>query len=85
MAARFPDCWPALSDGWPAWIADAEGNVGSFLQLVARHTGAPVVVVAAIALVVSWRAFKHAVRFTIEVAIVVGVLFVATRLGWIRW
>jgi hypothetical protein len=52
---------------------------------VSHHTGLPVVVVGAIALVLSWRAFKQGVRFAAEVTFALVVLIVATRLGWIRW
>jgi hypothetical protein len=44
-----------------------------------------VVVVAAIALVVSFRLARQAVRLAFQVAIVAALLAVATRLGWIRW
>jgi hypothetical protein len=51
----------------------------------AEHTGLPVVVFAAIALVVSWHFFRRTLRLAVEVVIAVAALLVATRLGWIAW
>ncbi len=51
----------------------------------AQHTGLPVILFAAIAIVVSWRIFKRSVRFAVEVVVAVALLLVATRLGWITW
>jgi hypothetical protein len=44
-----------------------------------------VILVAAIALVASWRMFKSSLRFAIEVAVAGALLLVATRLGLLRW
>lgn len=55
------------------------------LHWASQHTGLPAVVVAAIALVVSWRIFRRAMRFAVEVIVVTALLLVATRLGWIAW
>jgi len=43
------------------------------------------VLVAAIALVLSWRIFKRTLRLAIEVVVAVALLLVVTRLGWITW
>lgn len=43
------------------------------------------IVVAAIALVLSWRIFKRGVRLVAEFAFALGLLAVATRLGWVTW
>jgi hypothetical protein len=55
------------------------------LRWGSEHSGLPVIVVAAIALVVSWRLFKRSLRFVIEVVIAAALLLFATRLGWIAW
>jgi hypothetical protein len=55
------------------------------LRFVSHHTGVPVVVVAAVALVVSYRVFKRSVRLAVEVAIALTLVIVATKLGWVSW
>jgi hypothetical protein len=59
--------------------------VKGWLRWVSQHTGLPVVLVAAIAVVVSWRLFKRTARFALQVLLTLVALLVATRLGWIRW
>jgi hypothetical protein len=77
---------PAVPAIDPRWILHAQGGaLGAALRWGAQHTGLPVILVAAIALVVSWRLFKRTLRFTIEVVVAVALLLVATRLGWISW
>ncbi len=49
------------------------------------HTGVPAIVVAAIVLVVGFRLFKKSLRFAIEVAVVVGLLGLASFFGWVRF
>ncbi len=64
-------------------------QVGPGLRWVLRwgaaHTGLPVVVVAAVALVISLRLARRWARFVVEVAVAAGVLVLATRFGWIKW
>ena len=48
-------------------------------------SGLPVVVVAAIAVVISWRLAKRSARLAVEVTVVTAALVAATRLGWIAW
>jgi hypothetical protein len=55
------------------------------LHAVAHHTGIPVLVVAAIALVVSWRLFRSAARLIFQVVVAVVVLLGLTHFGIIRW
>ncbi len=55
------------------------------LRWGAGHTGLPVVVVAAMGLVVSLRLARRWARFVVEVAVAAGVLVLATRFGWIKW
>jgi hypothetical protein len=68
-----------------AWLSLAAADLRSLLRLVAHHTGLPIVIVGALAAVVSWRALKRGIRFVFEVMVAAAVLFAATRLGWIRW
>lgn len=67
------------------WLPQAAGGIQGALRAVAQHTGLPVVLVAAVALVLSWRAFKQGARFAVEVLMATAVLVAATSLGWIRW
>jgi hypothetical protein len=50
-----------------------------------KHTGLPIVVVAAFMLVVSFRLARTAVRLALQVAVVAAILAVASHLGWVRW
>ena len=67
------------------WMAVVGASLRTGLRLAAHHTGLPVIVVAAVALVVSWRVFKRAMRFGVEVAVALALLVAATRLGWLTW
>jgi hypothetical protein len=55
------------------------------LHWVSRHTGLPVLLVAAIALVLSFRIFRQTLRLAIEVALALVLIFGATAMGWISW
>jgi hypothetical protein len=68
-----------------AWASPLGPAMRASLGWASQHTGLPVILVAAIAVVVSWRVFKRSVRFAVEVVAVVALLLVATRLGWITW
>jgi|HubBroStandDraft_5_1064220.scaffolds.fasta_scaffold2039036_1 hypothetical protein len=68
-----------------AWALPMGPAMRSALAWASQHTGLPAILVAAIAVVVSWRVFKRTARFAVEVVAVVAVLLVATRLGWIVW
>jgi hypothetical protein len=59
--------------------------LGPGLRWAAQHTGLPVLLVAAIALVVSFRLVKKSVRLLVEVAVATALLVAAMRLGWVRW
>jgi hypothetical protein len=41
--------------------------------------------IAAVAIVVTWRLIRRSLRVGVELVVAVGLLAVATRLGWIRW
>jgi len=76
------------SAGFPPWgpsVAALASSVRAALRAASAHTGLPVLVIAAVALVVSWRVLKRSARFAFEVAIVAALLLAATRAGWIAW
>lgn len=60
-------------------------HLGAVLRWGSQHTGLPIILVAAVALALSWRIFRRALRFVLEVTIAVALLLVATRIGWIHW
>jgi hypothetical protein len=68
-----------------AWSAFLGGGLRAALHWASDHTGLPVVLVAAMALVASARLFKQTLRFTIEVALAAALLLVATKLGLLHW
>ena len=77
---------PVLDPHWMLpWLSAGGGAVRTGLRWTAEHTGLPVIVVAAVALVASWRIFKHTMRFGVEVALALALLLAATRLGWLTW
>jgi hypothetical protein len=55
------------------------------LRWGSEHTGLPAILVAAIALVVSFRVMKRTLRFVIEVVLCVALLVVATKIGLLQW
>ncbi len=52
---------------------------------LSHHTGIPVVIVAAAALVVSWRLARKAGRLAVELAVAAAAVGLATKMGWIVW
>jgi hypothetical protein len=74
------DAWGALG-----WFSKATALLRVALRWGAHHTGLPIILVAAIVLVASGHLAKRTLRFGVEVALTVGLLFAATRLGWIAW
>jgi hypothetical protein len=68
-----------------AFVAPFLAELRLGLRWASQHTGLPVVVVAAIALVASWRLLKHSFRFALHVALATVILLAATVLGVIRW
>jgi hypothetical protein len=75
--------------GIVAWLTRAYhlglATVTQALRYVSQHTGVPVVLVAAVALVVSYRLVRRATRFVAEVAIALVLVLALTKLGWIHW
>jgi hypothetical protein len=75
-----------MDSSWGAgWVAHVWSGLRDAVRWGAHHTGLPVMLVAAIALVVSGHIAKRTLRFGVEVALVLGLLFAATRLGWVEW
>jgi hypothetical protein len=68
-----------------AWASPAQHGLREALRWGSHHSGLPVVVVAALALVLSYRLAKRAARLAVEVVVATTLLLVATRLGWIAW
>jgi hypothetical protein len=68
-----------------AWAAWGAGSLRGWLRWASQHTGLPVIVVAAVALVGSWHVFKRTARFAVEVVVAAVLLLAATRLGLLRW
>ncbi|MGO9835590.1 MAG: hypothetical protein ACLP1X_15390 [Polyangiaceae bacterium] len=67
------------------WLPAGLGGVRAGLRWASHHTGLPLILLAAIALVVSWRLVKRGARFGVEIAVALGLLAAATRLGWVTW
>ncbi len=61
------------------------GGAGKALSALSQHTGIPVVVLAAVGLVISFRVARRASRLALEFAVALVVLVTATRMGWIRF
>lgn len=80
------DCLPKLwlllghvSGTW-AWLWAKRG-----LEWASAHTGVPAIVVAAILVVVLYRLAKRSLRFVAEVSLVLAVLLVLARMGFLRF
>lgn len=76
--------------GWVArWLPHVGPTMARGLRAALRwgahHTGLPVMLLAAICLVLSWRILKQTMRLAVEVVIALALLVVATRLGWLTW
>jgi hypothetical protein len=52
---------------------------------LSARTGLPMIVIALLGLVLAWRMAVRTWHVVLEVALAVGLLFAATRFGWIRW
>jgi hypothetical protein len=82
---------PSLLDprsvlGWVPRIGPAAtASVRTVLRWGAHHTGLPVILVGAIALVLSWRLIRRSMRLVVEVVLALALLVAATRLGWLSW
>jgi hypothetical protein len=69
-----------------SWLQHAlHGLGGSPFAALARHTGVPAILLAALALVLSFRLARRLARLIVEVGLALAVLLTLTSLGWIRW
>jgi|CZKU01.1.fsa_nt_gi hypothetical protein len=75
--------------GWGHWLPKlgpaTAGGARALVRWGAHHSGLPVILVAALTLVLSWRVIKRTFRLALEVVIALALLVVATRLGWLTW
>ncbi len=86
LGAAHASPGPAQVPAWVStWTLPLSHGLRDSLRWGAHHSGLPVVVVAALALVVSFRLAKRAARLAVEVVLATVVLLVASRLGWIQW
>jgi hypothetical protein len=83
---RAPTLDPRSIVGWIPRLGPASAAaLRTILRWGSHHSGLPVIVVAAIAIVLSWRILKRSFRLAVEVVIAVMLLVAATRLGWLAW
>ena len=71
--------------GMATWLPWAGDSLRAAVHWGSDHTGLPTILVAAMAMVVSFRMFRRSVRFAVEVVVCVALLACATKLGWIHW
>jgi hypothetical protein len=64
---------------------EVQDRANGALHWISNHTGVPIVVVAALAIVITWKVFKAGLHLIVSVAIVTAALVVATNLGWVRF
>jgi hypothetical protein len=63
----------------------AGAEAARVVNLLARHTGIPAVLVAAISLVVAFRLARRAIHLVVEVTLALALVLAATKAGWIRF
>lgn len=68
-----------------AWLPMVGRTLRAALHAISHRTGLPIIVVTALAFVLSWRVFKRSLRLAVELVLAVAVLLAATRFGWIDW
>jgi len=66
---------------WPAWAETARHG----LHVLSRHTGVPIALLAAVALVLSYRLVRRTWRLALEVCLCATVLAMLTEWRWIAW
>lgn len=72
----------------PAVTGQLHGSFAHFRAaagFIARHTGIPAVLVAAVLIVLSWRLMKRMAHVAVEVAVVAVLLVALTKLGVVSW
>ncbi len=84
MRSSVPD--PRSILGWVPRLGPATAtSLRAIVRWGAHHSGLPVILVAAVLVVLSWRLIKRTLRLTVEVVIALALLVAATRLGWLTW
>jgi hypothetical protein len=68
-----------------AWAHAASLVARHAVVSLARHSGLPAVLVAAVGLVLAYRLARRAVHLVVEVALALALLLAATRAGWLRF
>jgi hypothetical protein len=79
---RLPAIDPQRMVSWAPFVGD---SLRSAVHWGSEHTGLPVILFAAISLVISYRVLRRSVRFAVEVVFCVALLAFATHFGWIHW
>lgn len=79
--------WLYRSMGVPAFLGVHQASVVArhLVLVVARHSGLPAVVVAALGLVLAFRVARRAVHLAVEIALAMALVLAATRAGWLRF
>jgi hypothetical protein len=67
------------------WVHRAVVAAEHLVVTLARHSGIPAVLVAALALVVAFRLARRAVHLAVEIALALALVLAATRAGWLRF
>jgi hypothetical protein len=84
--AGAPVGFPANVVAWIALVYHAiTTGIMNGIHSVAQHTGIPVVVVAAAAIVLSFRFARRGARLAFEMVVALALVLLATKLGWIHW
>jgi hypothetical protein len=67
------------------WLHRAAGGAAVLVKALARHTGIPAVLVAAVVLVLAFRVARRALHLVFEVTLALALVLAATQAGWIRF
>ncbi|MGH7282966.1 MAG: hypothetical protein ACRELY_15690 [Polyangiaceae bacterium] len=73
---------------WPTLSRELKASLSHFhhaAEWIARHTGIPAILVAALLIVLSWRMAKRMAHVAVEVAVVSVLLVALTKLGVVSW
>jgi hypothetical protein len=63
----------------------AGAAISRFVAAIARHTGIPAVLVAAVALVLAYRLARRSLHLVVEVTLAFALVLAATKAGWLRF
>ncbi len=67
------------------WLHRLGAHAERAIQTIAKHSGVPAVVVAALALVIAFRLARRTLHLLVEVALAFVLVLAATKAGWIRF